>query len=96
MQKTCFKLKLSKKKEPHTKSLDCGAGIGRVTKELLQYHYAEVHLLEVAKPLLDQAKKSLKKCNCEFFCDSMHTFQPSHSYDIIWSQVSLCYRENIF
>lgn len=84
----CFtKLNLSKKKGSHSRSLDCGAGIGRITQDLLQDYYAEVHLLEVAKPLLDKAKRNLKACKAEFFCESMHTFEPTCKYDVAWCQV---------
>lgn len=83
----CFKVnKRSKKKMPDSTSLDCGAGVGRVSKDLLKKYYSEVHLVEVAQPLLDQAKKDLRGYPAQYFCDSLHTFKPSITYDLAWAQ----------
>ena len=67
-------------------AVDCGAGVGRVSKDLLKKYYSEVHLVEVAQPLLDQAKKDLGGYPAQYFCDSLHTFKPSITYDLAWAQ----------
>lgn len=38
---------------------DCGAGVGRITKNLLLKHFNEVDLLEPARHFLDAARVSL-------------------------------------
>ena len=81
------KLKRPKKKQPYSVSLDCGAGVGRVTKDLLKNYFSEVHLVELAAPLLEEAKKALKDYPSQYFCSSLHTFEPIESYDITWAQV---------
>lgn len=43
-----------------TKALDCGAGIGRITKHLLQRHFASVDLVEQNPSFLEEAKKYLE------------------------------------
>jgi protein N-terminal methyltransferase len=37
----------------------CGAGVGRVSNELLLHLFHEVDLMEPSKPLLDCARKNL-------------------------------------
>lgn len=39
---------------------DCGAGVGRVSEQLLLHHFNTVDLLEPSKHLLDAAQKNLK------------------------------------
>ena len=40
-------------------ALDCGAGIGRVTKDLLSHYFENIHLVEPAKNFMKQAKIDL-------------------------------------
>lgn len=40
-------------------SPDCGAGVGRVTEQLLLHHFSTVDLLEPSRHLIDNAQKSL-------------------------------------
>lgn len=73
---------------PHrgtARALDCGAGIGRVTKNLLSKLYATTDLLEPLPHMLDQAKKELKGLPVgEFILDSMETAKlPMSTYDLI-------------
>ena len=82
-----FEMGLPKKKRPHTRSLDCGAGVGRISNDLLKRFYPEIHLIEIAQPLLDSAKDTLGKYPAEYFCSSLHTFEPSVAYDVCWAQV---------
>lgn len=38
---------------------DCGAGVGRVTEQLLLHHFAEVDLIEPSKHLIEKARETL-------------------------------------
>lgn len=40
-----------------TRALDCGAGIGRITKHVLLDYYSEIDLVEPASDLLSQARQ---------------------------------------
>ena len=42
-------------------ALDCGAGIGRVTKGLLAKYFERTDLIEPAQNLINKAKINLKK-----------------------------------
>lgn len=42
-------------------AVDCGAGVGRVSEQLLLHHFNTVDLLEPSKHLLDTAQKNLKR-----------------------------------
>ena len=42
------------------RALDCGAGIGRITKHLLVKHFTKVDLVEQNKLFLEKAKEYLK------------------------------------
>jgi protein N-terminal methyltransferase len=68
--------------------VDCGAGVGRVTHELLLHFFQEVDLLEPSQPLLECAKKNLSKKKLpgvpaghsavNFYCAGLqeHAFEP--------------------
>ncbi|KAJ9528733.1 hypothetical protein QJQ45_020634, partial [Haematococcus lacustris] len=83
-------------------ALDCGAGVGRVTKELLLPLFTEVDLLEPSKHLLDAAEKSLKNnrklssppghAAVNFYLAGLqeHTFAPQR-YTVVWVQWCLLY-----
>ena len=45
------------------RALDCGAGIGRITKHLLQRHFTTIDLVEQNPKFLDQAKTYLGQEN---------------------------------
>lgn len=71
--------------------MDCGAGIGRVTKKLLSRHFEAIDLVEVTQSFLDEAKSSFlgpvaaKVVN--YFCSGLETFVPETGvYDVIWCQ----------
>ena len=68
--------------------LDCGAGIGRVTKHLLSDKYETVDLVESNAKFLHHAKTiNLKGLNVsEYYCSSLHIFEFSKNYDCIWIQ----------
>ncbi|KAL8101279.1 hypothetical protein AgCh_033236 [Apium graveolens] len=80
----------------HLVALDCGAGVGRVTKNLLIRYFNEVDLLEPVSHFLDAARENLapeslmvseahKAAN--FYCVPLQEFTPdAKRYDVIWVQ----------
>jgi len=82
---------LSELPEPcgRTYALDCGAGIGRITKDLLSQHFEKVDLVDQCPNFIEQAKHDFagnKKIG-EFFCRGLQAFNPpSARYDVIWMQ----------
>ncbi|KAL0305383.1 UNVERIFIED_CONTAM: Alpha N-terminal protein methyltransferase 1 [Sesamum radiatum] len=77
-------------------ALDCGSGIGRITKNLLIRYFNEVDLLEPVSHFLDTARRNLAPENLmvteeykavNFFCVPLQEFTPeAERYDIIWVQ----------
>lgn len=71
-------------------ALDCGAGIGRITKRLLLPLFNTVDLVDVTQEFLDKAKTYLGsegKRVGNFFCSGLQDFVPeSGRYDVIWIQ----------
>lgn len=72
-------------------ALDCGAGIGRVTKQLLLQFCVKVDMLEPSPRLLEQSKTYLgEKANSigRYICSGMEAFEPVEKdiYDLIWCQ----------
>ncbi|CAH9077102.1 unnamed protein product [Cuscuta epithymum] len=77
-------------------ALDCGSGIGRVTKNVLIRHFNEVDLLEPVPHFLEAARASLAPENltapgmnrvANFFCIPLQDFTPEAGrYDVIWVQ----------
>ncbi|KAK9267350.1 hypothetical protein L1049_009774 [Liquidambar formosana] len=80
----------------HLVALDCGSGIGRVTKNLLIRYFNEVDLLEPVSHFLDTARGNLAPENLmvsdrhkatNFFCLPLQEFTPDAGrYDVIWIQ----------
>jgi len=80
----------------HLVALDCGSGIGRVTKNFLLRHFNEVDLVEPVSHFLEAARESLtgymdqgedshKAAN--FYCVPLQDFTPEEGkYDVIWIQ----------
>jgi len=71
------------------RALDCGAGIGRITKHLLTRHFQTVDLVEQDRHFLDTAGQYLKdnKSVGEMFCVGLQDFTPQpNTYDVIWCQ----------
>eukprot|EP01035_Chromulina_nebulosa_P017947 gene17947-23573_t len=71
------------------KSVDCGGGIGRVTKHLLLPRFQSVDLLEQSPRLLNASSSYIGndsiRVNC--ICKSLQEFQPlQNTYDLIWIQ----------
>ncbi|EPS73318.1 hypothetical protein M569_01434, partial [Genlisea aurea] len=77
-------------------ALDCGAGIGRVSKDLLIRYFHEVELVEPVVHFLDAARSNLAPENLNapwehkatnFFCEPLQEFTPQDQrYDVIWVQ----------
>lgn len=77
-------------------ALDCGAGIGRVTKNLLIRYFNEVDLLEPVSHFLEAARENLSPENLmvldshkasNFYCVPLQEFTPEAGrYDVIWVQ----------
>ncbi|CAM8905928.1 unnamed protein product [Rhodiola kirilowii] len=80
----------------HLVALDCGSGIGRITKNLLIKHFNEVDLVEPVSHFLEAARENLapgcvvgmdQHSAVNFFCTSLQEFAPeSGRYDVIWVQ----------
>ncbi|KAK2580985.1 hypothetical protein KPH14_006045 [Odynerus spinipes] len=89
---THFLNKLFELKNPPSKTfaLDCGAGIGRITKNLLIKHFKRVDLVEQNPKFLETAKTYLNTCISrigEFYPTGLQNFCPTpQKYDVIWCQ----------
>ncbi|OVA05134.1 Protein of unknown function DUF858 [Macleaya cordata] len=80
----------------HLVALDCGSGIGRVTKNLLLRYFNEVDLEEPVSHFLEAARESLCPENgtvsdnhkaVNFYCVPLQEFTPEAGrYDVIWVQ----------
>ena len=73
------------------RALDCGAGIGRITKNLLTRLASKVDMVEVNQAFLSEAKSSYLGAAAEkvenYFCSGLQDFVPEEgAYDIIWAQ----------
>ena len=75
------------------RGMDCGCGIGRITKNLLLEFIDIVDLVDCNQAFLDEAKSQIgpevfesRIGNC--FCTSLHKFTPPSDvkYDLIWIQ----------
>ena len=65
-------------------ALDCGAGIGRITKTtLLPAGFKAVDLLEPAPALLDEAKRHVPEAR-NFYCAGLQEFAFPTRYDCLW------------
>lgn len=85
----------------NSRALDCGAGIGRVTKNVLSRKFATVDLVDQCKALLEKGKEDLSKdvsvasrLGC-FHVSGLQelNFQelPKPQYDVIWIQWVIIY-----
>ncbi|XP_043275524.1 N-terminal Xaa-Pro-Lys N-methyltransferase 1 [Venturia canescens] len=85
--KIIFKMKNAPEKNY---ALDCGSGIGRITKNLLTKHFKKVDLVEQSSKFLEAAKVSLASCSSrigEFYPQGLQDFSPApEKYDVIWCQ----------
>ncbi|XP_069465324.1 N-terminal Xaa-Pro-Lys N-methyltransferase 1 isoform X1 [Ambystoma mexicanum] len=71
-------------------ALDCGAGIGRITKRLLLPIFHTVDMVDVTEDFLAKAKTFLGKDGKRvgsYFCCGLQDFHPEPKrYDLIWIQ----------
>ncbi|XP_015112399.1 N-terminal Xaa-Pro-Lys N-methyltransferase 1 [Diachasma alloeum] len=87
-----FLKSLFKLKNPPDKNyaVDCGSGIGRITKNLLVKHFKRVDLVEQNSKFLETAKESLSGCSQkigEYYPLGLQDFSPEpQKYDVIWCQ----------
>ena len=68
--------------------MDCGAGIGRISKKLLVPLFQHVDLVDVCQKFLDKAKSDIDSPRVkEFYCCGLQDFTPVQGkYDVIWNQ----------
>lgn len=71
-------------------ALDCGAGIGRITKRLLLPIFKTVDMVDITDDFLSKAKSYLgeeAKRIGNFYCTGLQDFTPeTNRYDLIWIQ----------
>lgn len=75
-------------------ALDCGAGIGRITKYLLLPHFNKVDVIEPDKKFIKEILNFVgeHKSNVEtLYQISLQDFKAEKKYDIIWNQWVLGY-----
>lgn len=80
----------------HLVALDCGSGIGRVTKNLLIRYFNEVDLVEPVSHFLEAARANLSPEHgiisdehrvSNYYCIPLQEFTPKEGrYDVIWVQ----------
>ncbi len=79
------------------RALDCGAGIGRVTKNLLLPRFQTVDMVEVTAKFLEASKEYIGEPDCsrvgERFCTSLHV-SPRH-WDASWLYCILFYNGSL-
>lgn len=72
------------------RALDCGAGIGRITKRLLLPLFKTVDMVDVTEDFLNKAKSYLGEEGRRvrnYFCCGLQDFSPEPgAYDVIWIQ----------
>ncbi|CAH2232869.1 jg16629 [Pararge aegeria aegeria] len=70
-------------------ALDCGAGIGRVSKNLLMPYFQKVDLVEQDEKFINTAKKNVGANNAKLgtlYQIGLQDFKPQKEYDVIWCQ----------
>ncbi|KAI5641520.1 adoMet dependent proline di-methyltransferase domain-containing protein [Phthorimaea operculella] len=75
-------------------ALDCGAGIGRITKNLLIPHFEEVDIVEPDEKFVNSIREYVGDEHIKIknlYKNSLQEFQPSRKYDVIWCQWVLGY-----
>lgn len=79
-----------KAKTGHTHALDCGAGIGRVTKHLLSHIFDKVDMLEQNPAFLEESQSYLGDQRSkvdQLLSFGLQDFLPEkQKYDVIWVQ----------
>jgi protein N-terminal methyltransferase len=79
----------------NSRTCECGAGIGRLTKGLfLPMGFNTCDLVETSRRLLQSAPEYLgdDSSKCRFFCTGLQDFEmPKDTYDVIWIQWVIAY-----
>lgn len=82
---------------------DCGAGVGRVSQNLLLHHFVEVDVIEPSHHYIEKARQELSGSSssmswpsqhkaAEFYEVGLEKWTPvSQRYDVIWVQWALLY-----
>ncbi|KYN28973.1 PREDICTED: N-terminal Xaa-Pro-Lys N-methyltransferase 1 [Trachymyrmex cornetzi] len=97
---TLFLKSLFEIENPPSKAfaLDCGAGIGRITKNLLLKFFKHIDLVEQNPKFLEVAKISLENCSSrigQYYPIGLQNFCPTpKKYDLIWCQWVLGHLED--
>ncbi|XP_040577712.1 N-terminal Xaa-Pro-Lys N-methyltransferase 1 [Lepeophtheirus salmonis] len=87
--KTLFKETKKFSGPSNGRALDCGAGIGRISRNLLSKHFTNVDIVEQCPKFIEKAKKY---CGSEekienFTCTGLQEYTPKDNlYDVIWCQ----------
>lgn len=86
----------SKYKCDRNLALDCGAGIGRVSKHLLLKNFNSVEMVDVTENFVKKATEYLgvddAKRVLKFHCSGLQSFYPEQNkYDVVWIQWVLGY-----
>ena len=72
------------------RALDCGAGIGRITKRLLLPMFQTVDMVELSRKFLDASHQFIGEQVSrvdKFICSGLQDFTPEVGrYDVIWCQ----------
>lgn len=69
------------------RALDCGAGIGRVTKFLLEPIFQAIDLVDQSEVLLSRARSFIESPKLlTFTVSGLQEFSPQQTYDCIWVQ----------
>lgn len=71
-------------------AIDCGAGWGRITKEVLLPKFKNVDLLDPAEEQVKKAKEHVPEVK-KFIVKGLQDFEFEYKYDCIWVQWCLCY-----
>ncbi|ESP00889.1 hypothetical protein LOTGIDRAFT_225615 [Lottia gigantea] len=83
-------MKISGGKVDNKRALDCGAGIGRITKRLLLPMFETVDMVELNQHFLKEARTFIgddSKRVENLFCSGLQDFTPDRGqYDVIWCQ----------
>ncbi len=68
--------------------IDCAAGIGRVSENVLQNFFNKIDIVERDEKFVEACKKTFASNEKirNIFCDSLENFEFRNNYDLIWIQ----------
>lgn len=76
-------------------ALDCGAGIGRISKSLLSSYFEKIDLVEQDEKFMSYARDALGSLKNNklgaIYNVALQNFNPQKKYDLIWCQWVLSY-----